>query len=138
MEKVSFFFYFLFQNNYLGNNNDFFSFLRSNKPLQIWHTETSSQLEESHVSRVIDDDIKSTVIEIISPDIKSTYITCPSQLNRTLGIKLPILVFIVKNFKKYFTFEVQIMDDKNIKRIFRASNFQVHIYIYIYIFFLTF
>ncbi|RIA91808.1 Cilia/flagella-associated protein 20/WDR90/C3orf67 [Glomus cerebriforme] len=64
------------------------------------------------------------VIEINSPDIKSTYITCPSQLNRTLGIKLPILVLIVKNVKKYFTFEVQIMDDKNIKRRFRASNFQ--------------
>jgi hypothetical protein len=27
--------------------------------------------------------------------------------------------------KKYFTFEIQVMDDKNVKRRFRASNFQV-------------
>ncbi|CAJ0628646.1 160_t:CDS:2 [Entrophospora sp. SA101] len=26
--------------------------------------------------------------------------------------------------KKYFTFEIQILDDKNIKRRFRASNYQ--------------
>ncbi|CAI2163231.1 10068_t:CDS:2 [Funneliformis geosporum] len=113
----------MFRNTF---QSGFLSILYSlgNKPLQIWHTETKSQNEESHVSRVTDDDIKSPVIEIVSPDITSTYVTCPSQLNRTLGIKLPILVLVVKNFKKYFTFEVQIMDDKNIKRIFRASNFQ--------------
>jgi len=27
--------------------------------------------------------------------------------------------------KKYFTFEVQVMDDKNVRRRFRASNYQV-------------
>lgn len=31
---------------------------------------------------------------------------------RTLGIKLPFLVMIIKNLKKYFTFEVQVLDDK--------------------------
>lgn len=31
---------------------------------------------------------------------------------------------IVKNLKRYFSFEVQILDDKGIKRRFRASNFQ--------------
>lgn len=31
---------------------------------------------------------------------------------------------IVKNLNKYFTFEVTILDDKNIRRRFRASNFQ--------------
>ena len=65
------------------------------------------------------------VIELASPNVANTYITCPAQLNRALGIKLPILVLIVKNVKKYFTFEVQILDDKGIKRRFRASNFQV-------------
>ncbi|XP_036355494.1 cilia- and flagella-associated protein 20-like [Octopus sinensis] len=42
----------------------------------------------------------------------------------TLGIKLPFLVMIIKNLKKYFTFEVQVLDDKNVKRRFRASNYQ--------------
>ena len=27
--------------------------------------------------------------------------------------------------KKYFTFEVQVLDDKNVRRRFRASNYQV-------------
>ncbi|CAG8469740.1 6494_t:CDS:2 [Cetraspora pellucida] len=94
------------------------------QPLQIWHTETDAKHEESHVSRVTDEDIHSIVIEVVSPNVATTYITCPAQLNRTLGIKLPILVLIVKNLKKYFTFEVQVMDDKNVKRRFRASNFQ--------------
>ena len=30
----------------------------------------------------------------------------------------------VKNMKKYFSFEVQILDDKNVRRRFRASNYQ--------------
>jgi hypothetical protein len=31
---------------------------------------------------------------------------------------------IIKNMKKYFTFEVQVLDDKNVRRRFRASNYQ--------------
>ncbi|KAF0515521.1 DUF667-domain-containing protein [Gigaspora margarita] len=113
----------MFRNTF---QSGFLSILYSigNKPLQIWHTETDSKHEESHVSRVTDEDIHSIVIEVVSPNVATTYITCPAQLNRSLGIKLPILVLIVKNLKKYFTFEVQIMDDKNVKRRFRASNFQ--------------
>lgn len=36
-----------------------------------------------------------------------------------------VVVAVVVQLKKYFTFEVQVMDDKNTKRRFRASNFQV-------------
>lgn len=36
---------------------------------------------------------------------------------------------IIKNLKKYFTFEVQVLDDKNVRRRFRASNYQVRIII---------
>ena len=32
---------------------------------------------------------------------------------------------IIKNMKKYFSFEVTVLDDKGIKRRFRASNYQV-------------
>lgn len=31
---------------------------------------------------------------------------------------------IIKNLKKYFSFEVTVLDDKGIKRRFRASNYQ--------------
>ncbi len=30
----------------------------------------------------------------------------------------------MKNLKRYFTFEVTILDDKNVRRRFRASNYQ--------------
>merc|ERR550539_1256632 len=61
-------------------------------------------------------------------NVSTTYITCPShdpeKPRRTLGIKLPFLVMIIKNMKKYFTFEVTVLDDKGVKRRFRASNYQ--------------
>ena len=38
----------------------------------------------------------------------TTFITCPADPKETLGIKLPFLVMIIKNLKKYFTFEVQV------------------------------
>ena len=79
----------------------------------------------AHVKRPQDEDIQSNVLEIIGSNIQSTYITCPADPAATLGIKLPFLVLIVKNLKKYFTFEIQVLDDKNVRRRFRASNFQV-------------
>ncbi|CAI5781979.1 DUF667 domain-containing protein [Podarcis lilfordi] len=60
----------------------------------------------------------------VSPPHSTTYITCPADPKKTLGIKLPFLVMIIKNLKKYFTFEVQVLDDKNVRRRFRASNYQ--------------
>lgn len=78
-----------------------------------------------HVKRPQDEDIQSNVLEIVGSNIQSTYITCPADPSATLGIKLPFLVVIVKNLKKYFTFEIQVLDDKNVRRRFRASNFQV-------------
>lgn len=78
-----------------------------------------------HIKRPHDEDIQSNVLEIVGSNIQSTYITCPADPAATLGIKLPFLVMIVKNMKKYFTFEIQVLDDKNVRRRFRASNFQV-------------
>ena len=80
---------------------------------------------DGHIKRLQDEDIQSNVLEIIGSNIQSTYITCPADPAATLGIKLPFLVIIVKNLKKYFTFEIQVLDDKNVRRRFRASNFQV-------------
>jgi hypothetical protein len=80
---------------------------------------------DGHIKRPQDEDIQSNVLEIIGANVQSTYITCPADPSATLGIKLPFLVIIVKNLKKYFTFEIQVLDDKNVRRRFRASNFQV-------------
>merc|ERR1711916_313148 len=65
-----------------------------------------------------------SVLEIIGSNVSTTYITCPAAKKQTLGIRLPFLVMVTKNLKKYFTFEVTVLDDKNARRRFRASNYQ--------------
>merc|ERR1719469_1754964 len=57
-------------------------------------------------------------------NVSTTFINAPLDPKKTLAIKLPFLVMIIKNLKKYFTFEVQVLDDKNVRRRFRASNYQ--------------
>ncbi|KAJ1622341.1 Cilia/flagella-associated protein 20/WDR90/C3orf67 [Pavlovales sp. CCMP2436] len=97
------------------------------KPLQIW----SNEVRNGHLKRITDADICSSVLEIASSNVSTTFITCPAidpndpkSKHKTLGIKLPFLVMIIKNLKKYFTFEVMVLDDKGVKRRFRASNYQ--------------
>ena len=53
------------------------------------------------------------VLKCFSVPLSTTYITCPADPKKTLGIKLPFLVMIIKNLKKYFTFEVQV---RNVQR----------------------
>lgn len=109
------------QYNLLTAFHPFQTIIRS-KPLQIW----DKTVRNGHIKRITDNDIQSSVLEIIGTNVSTTYISCPAQQNRTLGIKLPFLVMIIKNLKKYFTFEVQVLDDKNVRRRFRASNYQVY------------
>lgn len=90
------------------------------KPLQIW----DKKVRNGHIKRITDQDIQSSVLEIAGTNVSTTFITCPADASKTLGIKLPFLVMILKNLKKYFTFEVQVLDDKNVRRRFRASNYQ--------------
>jgi hypothetical protein len=82
------------------------------------------KVRNGHIKRITDNDIQSLVLEIVGTNVSTTYITCPADPKKTLGIKLPFLVMIIKNLKKYFTFEVQVLDDKNVRRRFRASNYQ--------------
>jgi len=81
-------------------------------------------VQNGHVKRITDPDIQSSVLEIMGTNVSTNYIVCPAEAKKTLGIKLPFLVMILKNMKKYFTFEVQVLDDKNVRRRFRASNYQ--------------
>ncbi|VDN03337.1 unnamed protein product [Thelazia callipaeda] len=89
-------------------------------PLQIW----DKKVRNGYIKRIKDDDIQSSVVEMLGTNVSTTYISCPLDPKQTLGIKLPFLVMIVKNMKKYFTFEVQVLDDRGVKRRFRASNYQ--------------
>ncbi|XP_054917968.1 cilia- and flagella-associated protein 20 isoform X1 [Dermacentor andersoni] len=109
----------MFKNTF---QSGFLSILYSigSKPLQIW----DKKVRNGHIKRITDNDIQSFVLEILGTNVSTTFITCPADPRKTLGIRLPFLIMIVKNMKKYFTFEVQILDDKNVRRRFRASNFQ--------------
>lgn len=109
----------MFRNTYQAG---FLSVLYSigSKPLQIW----DKKVRNGHIKRVTDSDIQSSVLEVAGTNVSTTYITCPADPKQTLGIKLPFLVMIIKNLKKYFTFEVTVLDDKGVHRRFRASNYQ--------------
>ncbi|KAL6771643.1 FAP20 [Auxenochlorella protothecoides x Auxenochlorella symbiontica] len=72
----------------------------------------------------MDEDIQSSVLELTGANVSTSYISCPADPSKALGIKHPFLVLVVKNLHQYFTFEVQVLDDKNVKRRFRASNYQ--------------
>jgi hypothetical protein len=82
-------------------------------------------VQNGHIKRITDGDIQSSVLEVAGNNVSTTYISCPAEASKTLGIKLPFLVMIIKNLKKYFTFEVTVLDDKGVHRRFRASNYQV-------------
>lgn len=109
----------MFKNTF---QSGFLSILYSigNKPLQIW----DKSIRNGHIKRITDTDIQSSVLEIMGSNVSTTFVTAPADPDQTLGIKLPFLVMIIKNLKKYFTFEVQVLDDKNVRRRFRASNYQ--------------
>ena len=63
------------------------------KPLQIW----DKCVRNGHIKRITDPDIQSSVLEIMGTNVSTNFITCPADANKTLGIKLPFLVMIIKN-----------------------------------------
>lgn len=89
-------------------------------PLQFFE----AKVKNGVIKRTTDEDIKSLVLEITSSNVSTTYISCPKSSKLSLGIKLNHFVMIVKNMDRYFSFEVEIIDDTNTKRRFRASNYQ--------------
>lgn len=68
-------------------------FCSSSKPLQIW----DKQVRNGHIKRLTDADIQSSVLEIMGTNVSTNFITCPVETKKTLAIKLPFLVMIIKN-----------------------------------------
>jgi len=89
-------------------------------PLQLWDKRT----REGNIDYVQDNVLRSKVLELSGENVANNYIVCPKDPKRSLGITLPHFVLLVRNLGRFFTFEVQIMDDKGARRRFRASNFQ--------------
>ena len=125
----------MFKNTF---QSGFLSILYSigSKPLQIW----DKKVRNGHIKRITDPDIQSFVLEIVGTNVSTTYITCPADPRKTLGIKLPYLVMIVKNMKKYFTFEVQVRSNLiplTLPQVLKISNLGRYFALR-YIFFLLF
>jgi hypothetical protein len=78
-----------------------FNLLRS-KPLQIW----DKKVRNGHIKRITDPDIQSSVLEIMGTNVSTTFIQCPADPKRTLGIKLPFLVMIIKNVSYALDFDL--------------------------------
>lgn len=67
--------------------------MRRSKPLQIW----DQNVRNGHIKRITDPDIASSVLEIMGTNVSTNFITCPLDPKKTLAIKLPFLVMIIKN-----------------------------------------
>ena len=72
------------------------------KPLQIW----DKKVRNGYIQRITDNDIQSSVLEVEGSNVSTTYITCPADPKKTLGIKHPFLVMIIKNLKILWRFRV--------------------------------
>ena len=90
------------------------------KPLQLWTT----AVRNGHIKRLTDYEIQGSVLELMGTNVNNTFIACPAEPEKTLGIRQPLMVLLVKNLNKYFSFEVLIQDDKNVRRRFKACNYQ--------------
>ena len=90
----------MFRNTY---QSGFLSILYSigSKPLQIW----DKKVRNGHIKRITDPDIQSSVLEIMGTNVSTTFIQCPADPKKTLGIKLPFLVMIIKNVSSVNIFE---------------------------------
>ena len=80
----------MFKNTF---QSGFLSILYSigSKPLQLW----DKAVANGHITRITDEDIQSSVLELTSANVATTYITCPADPAATLGVKLPFLVMVV-------------------------------------------
>jgi hypothetical protein len=92
------------------------------KPLELWHVHPGP--DSGVIHEVVDSEIRSKSLELTSSNISTCYAICPALKDRTLGIRLPFFNMLVKNLQSYFSYELEVLDDKGTVRRFRASNFQ--------------
>ena len=86
------------------------------------------QVENGHIKRLTDDNIKSSALEISGANVATTYITTPINCRASLAIKLPFLVLIIKNMNQFFSFEVQVTYFNYLHIIREKVFFSLHTY----------
>ncbi|XP_008207490.1 cilia- and flagella-associated protein 20-like [Nasonia vitripennis] len=89
-------------------------------PLELW----DMKVQNGCVRRVTDEQVRALALELSGTNVSTCYLYCPKDPKGSLGIHMPYLVMIIKSMKKYFTFEITVLDDRNVHRRFRMSNFQ--------------
>ena len=84
------------------------------------------QERDGHVSRVLDDLTRSSALELDGNNAATTSITCPPKRGAELGITLPHLAFLLRAHApgKGCSLEVEVRDDRGVRRRIRASTFQ--------------
>lgn len=55
--------------------------------------------------------MQSSVIELVGANVSTNFISCPSDPNQTLGIKMPFLVLLIKYVNYYLIF-FNLLDEK--------------------------
>lgn len=93
----------MFRNTYQRGFLTVFSSSGS-KPLEIWDIVTKN----GHAKRVTDEELKLMSFELMGANVATTYMVAPKCPCPSLGVKLPFLVLLVKNLKKFFSFEIQV------------------------------
>ena len=98
-----------------SKDNGFISILYAvgAKPLENW----DFTVKNGHIKRLLDPDIQSPSIEIIGANVDANFIYTPTSKNKSLEIKMPTIVLLIKNLLKYFKFEVTVIDDKHNERV---------------------
>ena len=66
-------------------------------------------MRNGHIKRITDPDIASSVLEIMGTNVSTNFITCPLDPKKTLAIKLPFLVMIIKNVSSSSNFWLMYM-----------------------------
>lgn len=95
---------------------------RGSEPLKFW----GKNILEGCIRRKTSEDIEGLVIEILSPVFCRTYISLPQHPMQKIGTSLPILTLDIEYLNMPFCFEIQIRDNKNMKRRYRFSTCQNH------------
>jgi hypothetical protein len=55
------------------------------------------QVRNGHIKRLNDPDVQFSVLEILGTNVQQVYIELPSEPTKTLGVKMPVLILLVKN-----------------------------------------
>jgi hypothetical protein len=92
--------------------------VHSTQPLGLWRCVGTPKLF------VQDDIIQSQVLVLDGSHPSQTFVTCPSQANLELDIRLVYLVLVVRHLQQPFSLEVHIRDHKGILRRIRTSTYQ--------------